>query len=105
MQDGPEHSTLRVSGMIMEVHEEEDADTSAGVAVEENPSPSPVVGEEIVPVGGTLVALQDVPKHQLIQGMQKFPPHIISAHQMEICGAMPSGKLHDQGLDHIVYLE
>ena len=56
-------------------------------------------------VEGTLAHLQDVPKYPLIQVMQTFPPHIISAHQMEICGDMPLGKLHDQGSKHIADLE
>lgn len=46
-----------------------------------------------------------VPKIQLIQGLQSFPSHLISIPQLEICGDMPSGKLHNQGLEHIVDLE
>ena len=74
LQDGLENSTLRVQVMIQEVHEEEEAYTSVGVVVEEQPSPSPTVGEAITPVGGNLVDFQDVPKHQFIQGTQTFPP-------------------------------
>ena len=48
--------------MIQEMHEEEEADTSTGAAVEEQPSPSPAVGEAIAPVGGILISLQYVPK-------------------------------------------
>ena len=81
LQDAPKHSKLRVPVMIQEVHEEEEVDTSAGTAtVEEQPSPSPTVGEAIAPVGGTLVALQDAPKHQLIQGMKTLTPQIVSSH-------------------------
>ena len=71
------------------MHEEEKADTSAGAEVEKKKSPSPTVGEAIASVGGTLVALQDVPKFQLIQGLQTFSSHVISTHQFEIYGIIP----------------
>lgn len=65
--------------MIQEMHEAEETNTNAGVVVGEQPSPSPAIREAIALVGGTLVALQDVPKFQLIQGLQTFSYHVISA--------------------------
>ena len=62
------------------MYEEEETYTSTDADIEENPS-SLVVGEVITPVGGTLVAVQDVPKKN--QGMQMFPLSIISTHHME----------------------
>ena len=46
-QEVPNNLTFRFQGMIQEVHEEEEVDTSAGAVVEEHPSPSREVGEEI----------------------------------------------------------
>ena len=85
--------------MLQEMHEEEETYTSVGAAVEEKPSSS-IVGRVITLVGGTLVAVQDVPKKN--QGMQMFPLSIISAHLMESCGDMP---LHDLGSKHTADLE
>ena len=79
LQDDPEPLILRVPCMIQEVHEEEEEHTSVSATLKEQPSLSPTVGEAITLVGRNLVALQDVPKYQLIQGLQKFPSHIISA--------------------------
>ena len=95
LQDDPEHLKLRVPCMIQEMHEEEEADTNAGTTVEEKPSPSPTVGEAIALVGGNIVALQDVPKYQPIQGLQTFPSHIISAPHLEIREIMSSEQLHN----------
>ena len=87
------------------MHEEEENYTSASAAIEEHPSSSPAVGGVITPVGGTLVAVQDVPKDHLNQGMQTIPPHVISVHHMEICGDMPSWQLHDLESKNTVDLE
>ena len=38
----------------------------------------PAVGGTIIPVEGTLVVLQEVPTHKLIQGMHPLPSHIVS---------------------------
>ena len=54
------------------------------------PSSLPAVGEVIAPVGGTLADVQDVPKIQLIQGLQTFTSHIISVPHIEIFQTMPS---------------
>ena len=84
------------------MHEEEKTCTSIDSTIEGQPS-SPVVGEVITSEEGTLVAVQDVPN--FYQGMHIFPLPIISAHHMEDCGNMPSGKIHDLGSKHIANLE
>ena len=86
------------------MHEEEEVDSSADISLEEQPSLLPAVGETIVPVGGTLVVLQEVPTHQLIQGIQPLSSHIVSVPLIETYGDMPSGLLHDQGLEQHVDL-
>ena len=68
-QDILEPLTHRVSCMTEEMHEEEDENSNTGTLGEEQPSLLPAVGGTIVPVGGTLVFLQEVSTHQLIQGM------------------------------------
>ena len=87
--------------MIQEMHEEEEEDSNAGTLIEEQPSLLPAVGETIVPVGGTLVVLQEVPTHQLIQGMYPLSSHIVFLPLIETYGNMPSGPLHNQGLEQI----
>ena len=72
------------------MHEEEDTYTNTGAAIEEQSSSS-IVGEVITSVGGTLVAIQDVPKQN--QGMEMFPLSIISSHHMEGFGDMPLREL------------
>ena len=47
--------THGVSCMIQEMHEGEEEDSSASTLVEEKPSFSPTVGDNIFPVGGTLL--------------------------------------------------
>ena len=86
--------------MIQEMHEEEEADSSIGTLIEEQPSLLPVVGDTIFPVGGTLVILQEVPTHQLIQGMHPLSSHIVSIPLIETYGNMPSGPMQYQGLEH-----
>ena len=81
------------------MHEEEETYTSAGAAIEKQPSSS-VVGEFITPVGGALVVVQDVPKQN--QGMQMFPLSVVPEHLMEGCGDMP---LHDLGSRNVAGLE
>ena len=45
------------------------------------------------------MVLQEVPTHQLIQGMHTISSHIVSIPLIETYGDMPSGILHDQGLE------
>ena len=84
--------------MIHEMHEEQAADTSAGLLEEMLPSSLKAVGETITLVGGTLVVERDVPNIQLIQGFHILSYHIISLPHIEICETMPSRKLHNQRL-------
>ena len=49
--------------------------------------------------------LQDVSDSHLIQGMHPFSSHIVSVPLIETYGDMPSGLLHDQGLEHHADLE
>ena len=63
LQDSLELLTHRVSCTIQEMHGEEEVDSSAGTLGEEKPSLSPVVGDTIVPVGGNILFLQEVPTH------------------------------------------
>ena len=80
--------THRVPCMIHEMHEEEEVDSSTGTLIEEQPSLLPIVEENIVPVGGTLVVLQEVPTHQLIQGKHTISSHIFSVPLIETYGDM-----------------
>ena len=79
--------------MDQEVHDEEEEDTSAGTLEEKRPSLLPVVGDTIVPIGGTLaiggtlVFCQEVPTYHLIQVMNKILAHIVSR------------SMHNQGLE------
>ena len=63
LQDSLELLTHRVPCMIQEMHKEEEEDSSAGTWLEEQPSLLLVVGDIIVPVGGTFVFLKEVPTH------------------------------------------
>ena len=104
LQDGLEFLTLGAPCMIDEMHDEEETDTSTSTLVEVHPSLLPAVGGTIVLVGGTLVALQEDPMHQLIQDMHSLSSHIVSIPLIETYGDMPSGVLHDQGLEQHVDL-
>ena len=87
------------------MHEEEEEDSCIGTLGEEKPSLLPTVGDTIVPVGGTLVLWQEVPTNQLIQGMHELSSHIVSVDLIETYGDMPSGSMHNQGLEQHVDLE
>ena len=89
LQGGLELLTHRVPCMIQEMHEEEEEDSNAGTLIKEHPSLLPAVGDTIVPVGGTLVVLQEVPTHQLIQAMHPVSSHIVSVPLIETYGDMP----------------
>ena len=91
--------------MILEMHEEEEVDSRTGTLIKEHPSLLQAVGETIVLVGGILMVLQEVPTYHLIQGLQSFPSHIVSAPLIEACGDIPSRPLHYQGLEKHVDLE
>ena len=91
--------------MIHEMHEEEEVDTSIGTVEKTQPSSLPIVREAISPVGGTLADVQDVPEIQLIQVLHISSSHIISVPHIEICDTMPSGQVHNQGLEHLSDLE
>lgn len=71
------------------MHDEEETDTKAGTLVGENPSLLPPIGGTIVSVGGTLVVLQEVITHQLIQGIQPLSSHIVLVPLIETYGDMP----------------
>ena len=85
--------------MIQEMHEEEEEDSNAGTLGEKQPSLLLVVGDTIVPVGGTLVFWQEVSTHQLIQGMHEHSSNIVSVDLIESYEDMPSGLMHNQGLE------
>ena len=91
--------------MIQEMYEEKEEDSSTGTLGEEKPSLLPVVGETIVPVGGTLVVLKEVPTHHLSQRMHALSSHIVSVPLIETYRDMPSEPLHDQGLEQHADLE
>ena len=95
-QDSLELLTHRVPCMIQEMHEEEEVDSSAGTLRKVHPSLLPVFGDTIVWIGGTLV----VPTHHWIQGMHTSSPHIASVDLIETYEDMPSGPMHNQGLEH-----
>lgn len=65
--------------------------TSTDATREEHPLSLAVGGANTLE-GGTLAAIQDVPKFH--QGMPKFPLSVISVNLMGSCGNLP---LHDQG--------
>ena len=85
--------------MIQEMHEEEEEDSRAGTLVEEYTCLLPAIGDTIFPVGGTLVFCQEVPTYQLIHGMHTHSSLIFSVDLIQTYGDMPSGPMHDQGLD------
>ena len=99
MQYSLKFLTHRVPCMIQEMHEEEEADSSAGTLGQEQPSLLLAIGDTIVSVAGTLVVLQEVPTYQLIQGMHPLPSHIVSVPLIETYGNMPSRPIHNQGLE------
>ena len=76
--------------MFHEMHEEE-ADTSTGTILEEQASSVREVGENIAPVGGNLVDVQEVPKIHLIQGLHIISSHVILVPHIEICETRSSG--------------
>ena len=104
LQGGLDLLTYGVPCMDQEMHEEEEEETGAGTLEEKRPSLLLAVGDTIVPVGGTLVLYQEVPTYPLIQGMHTHSSPIVSVDLIETYGVMPSGPMHNQGLEQNVDL-
>ena len=91
--------------MIDEMYEEEEIEKSTDTLVEVQQSLLLRFGDTFAPKEETIVTLQDVSKYQLIQGMHTISSHIVLVPLSETYGEIPSGLMHDQGLEHHADLE